>query len=343
MKYILTEKKEITHAVRLLRERITTVFSESRKVAFAFPGGGTSSGTEYRAETTRGMLTVMIPIERQWNRRIPHLLNLNPSEGLHAPDVELNIPLSLDRAVSACCVQDGKDVLVCSRGKFTVFKGAIPKPQSMKFFRKWLITVADGVRQTELIPVTALSSPVLAEQLAGFVSEVKILKAQFKDGSLEKELRQPKGWRDMDEFQGRIKKAPPVENSEYEYLHGPIYQALKHYLKEMFNGSSYLVRSNESIDLAVVQEDKAEAIFEIKTSLSFSDQLYKGIGQLLCYRTEFGSSKCKLFIVLPCSSSDTSSLKLLQKVLPRVGIGLVLWKRGKFVGAIKQELRALLK
>lgn len=342
MKSILTDKKEITHAVELLRRKIRTAFPNAMQDKIGFPGGGTASGVRYSATTSLGTLTVMIPNKHFWNRRIPHLINLNPSQGIHAPDVELNIPLSLNRTVSACCVRDGKDILICSRGKFTVFKAAVPKDQSMRFFREWLISVVDGDRQAEVIPVAALSSPALADQIAAFVSQVKMLKEKYKDGLLHKELSRKKGWRETSEFQGKVKKSSPSRKTEYEYLHGPICNSLKLYLEHINNGSNIAILSNENVDVAVVQDNKAQAIFEVKTSLNFSEQIYKGIGQLLCYKAQYGADRCKLFLVVPRSNVDKSSLQLLQKVLPKVGITLVFWKTGRFIGADNQDLRTLL-
>ena len=342
MKAVLTNKNEITFAVQLLRQKIRSEFSETKNLEFGFPGGGKAFGTEYSAITSHGRLTIMIPDEKLWNQRIPHLVNLNPSDKKHAPDVELNIPLKLDRNVSACCVQDGSDILICSRGKFTVFKAAVSKHLAMGFFREWLTPAQDGDRETTLIPIAALSSPELSEQIAEFVSQVKLLKSKFREGSLEKEITQNKSWRQTDEFQGKVKKKTPKQEIEYEYLHGPMCNALTRYLEEVTKKFGVLIRSNENVDAAIVRGNRAKAIFEVKTSLNLSDQVYKGIGQLLCYHAEYGLPDSKLFLVLPHASRNNTQLDLLRTVFERIGITPVFWNRGKFADENNRELSLLL-
>ncbi|HPD57620.1 MAG TPA: hypothetical protein PKW17_10310 [Smithellaceae bacterium] len=341
MRSVLTKKNEITSAVHYFRQKIRTAFSEAKKVEIGFPGGGQSSGVEYSAITSHGMITIMIPDKKMWNQRIPHLVNLNPSAKRHAPDVELNIPMKLDRNVSACYVQDGKDILICSRGKFTVFKSPILKPLVLDYFREWLIPVQDGDRETLMIPVAALSSPGLSEQIAEFVSQVKLLKEKYKEGIIGKEIKQNKGWRQSDEYQGNVKKKRPMQESEYEYLHGPICNSLRRYLEEISN-NNVLIRSNKNVDIAIVCNEKARVIFEVKTSLNLSNQIYKGIGQLLCYKAQYGLRNSKLFLVLPQATYNKNKINLLKKVFKNIGITLIFWDHGKFVSESNRSLSYLL-
>ncbi len=341
MRAVLTKKNEITSAVHIFRQKIRSEFSEAKKVEIGFPGGGQASGTEYSTITSHGRVTIMIPDVKMWNQRIPHLVNLNPSAKRHAPDVELNIPMRLDRLVSACYVQDGKDILICSRGKFTVFKSAVLKPLVMEYFREWLIPVQDGDRETLMIPIAALSSPGLAEQIAEFVSQVKLLKERYREGILDKEVKQNKGWRQSDEFQGNIKKKKSMQESEYEYLHGPICNSLRRYLEELSN-NNVLIRSNQNVDVAIVYNEKARVIFEVKTSLNLSNQIYKGIGQLLCYKAQYGLHNSKLFLVLPQAVYSKNKISLLKKVFKNIGITLIFWDHGKFVSESNRSLSYLL-
>jgi hypothetical protein len=91
-----------------------------------------------------------------------------------------------------------------------------------------------------------------------------------------------------------------------------------------------------------VRGNRAKAIFEVKTSLNLSDQVYKGIGQLLCYHAEYGLPDSKLFLVLPHASRNNTQLDLLRTVFERIGITPVFWNRGKFADENNRELSLLL-
>ena len=73
--------------------------------------------------------------------------------------------------------------------------------------------------------------------------------------------------------------------------------------------------------------DKASAIFEVKTSHSLSEQLYKGIGQLLSYKHRFGNAETKLFLVVPFININKTKLILL---LEDLGIYLIESKESEF-------------
>jgi len=342
MRYVMRDEKEIKLAVDKLRNKIKEEFREIKKNAkLIFPGGGETIGTIYSTETSYGKLFIMIPNQKLWNNRVPHLVNLN-SINKKSPDVEINIPLKLDRRVSTCVVKDVNDFLICSRGKLTVYKSAIPKNLTMNYFNKWIIDVYDGDKKIELIPIAALSSPNLSELIAQYVKQVQSIKQEFKKSKLNKKIKNNKKWGESREFEGNIKRNIKKEVINYEYLHGPICNGLKDYLKEKI--INFEICSTENIDCAIFYKNEAKVIFEVKTSLNFSDQIYKGIGQLLCYKVEDGSKNTKLFLVLPYLSKKDNNLSLLKEVLKSLDINLIFWeKNNKFRDDKNQELFYLLK
>ena len=301
MKKVLIEETEIKGAIELFRKKIQKEFSGPIERDFAFPGGGTTKGNEYHTQTKYGKLTISFPNDYLWNsNRIPHLLNLDPSDGKHSPDVELNIALGLNRNISGCFVRKDNDLWVCSRGKFTSYKSAIKKVKAFSHFQKWLITVEDDKKENEIIPIAALSFPSISEQLSNFVYQVKILKNNYKENNIPQFEKLNKKWTDFEEYEGRISKSNKSRKTEYEYLHGPICNQLTNYLKqELNNFHNFEVKSNKHVDAALLSGDKAKAIFEVKTSFSLSEQIYKAIGQLYSYRIMYNSPQSHLFLIVP--------------------------------------------
>ncbi|HEY6084818.1 MAG TPA: hypothetical protein VIU63_05445 [Nitrospira sp.] len=150
-----------------------------------------------------------------------------------------------------------------------------------------------------MIPVASLSSRSLTNDIVAFVRAVIDLKNKFKTGGAAKVTSTTK-WREGKESEGRKKGRRSAAEFEYEYLHGPVCNALQTAFKKLPGaGKDFVVRRNKQVDLALVQREKPIAIFEVKTSASLSKQLYSAIGQLLYYRRKYGGPETKLFLVLP--------------------------------------------
>ena len=121
----------------------------------------------------------MIP-DNDWGGRIPLLFTLNPKTSSFTSDVEINMPLGLNRSVGGCFVKDNGALLICNRGRFTSFKSSIPKQTSLEFFKDSIIAVEDYDKSSEMIFIANLQSKDLVEQIASFVNQVKCLKGGIK-------------------------------------------------------------------------------------------------------------------------------------------------------------------
>ena len=339
MPQVLVDTNKITSAIESFRKIIKEQFTGPLRSYRTFPQGERVYVEEYWADTKYGKLTIALPLE-DWNTRVPHLITLGSFDAT-APDVELNIPLGLDRRVSGVYVKNNEDIWLCSRGKFTSYRSAIKKDLTLSHFAKWLITVQDVDRDTEVIPVGAISSPYIVNQISEFVQHVKKLKQIHKNGIDITEVTDNK-WRETREFEGDIDRQNKSSHITYEYLHGPICNTLTEYLKNSkeSNNRQYSVKSNRKIDAALVNnKEKAVVIFEVKTSTSFSEQLYKGIGQLFAYRAEYGNEATSLFMILPEDSVD--SFKKIEPILGTMGIYLYIAKEDSFVNLKGEPLYKL--
>lgn len=205
--------------------------------------------------------------------------------------------------MSGAYVQSGENVLICHRGGFTAYRGKIPKKLSMAYFEKWLVSVEDDDRRASFISITSLESNSLANDIAEFVSAVSEMKAAFKAAMpLPTAKAQNCNWRDGVEFEGEKASGESSPPKEYEYLHGPLCNALRRQLKKLVKKLPTVhVLSNNNIDVAIVdaKSEMAVAIFEVKTSASLSGQLYSAHGQLAYYKHRYGKATTALFLVLP--------------------------------------------
>jgi hypothetical protein len=121
----------------------------------------------------------MIP-DKERNERVLLLFTVNPSTTNLSSDVEINLPLGLDRTVSGCFVKNGKNLLICNRGRFTSFKSSIPPKIKLDYFKDSIISVDDFDQQSEVIYIANLCSPELIEEITAFVKKVKHLKFKVK-------------------------------------------------------------------------------------------------------------------------------------------------------------------
>ena len=239
-----------------------------------------------------------------------------------------------DRRVSGAYVQGRKNVMICHRGGFTAYRGKIPKEVSLAYFEKWLVAVEDSDKEASLISITSLESNSLANDIAEFVSAVSEMKAQFKSGEGVATLRaKSSNWRDGTEFEGDKSSGKSCPPKDYEYLHGPLCNALRRQLKELVKPSSTVnVLSNKNVDVAIVEKisGTAVAIFEVKTSASLSGQLYSAHGQLAYYKHRYGDATTALFLVLPKETQgQMSSLYFFEKT----GIEVIYGEKEEFIAA----------
>ncbi|SDQ91625.1 hypothetical protein SAMN05216487_4633 [Pseudomonas sp. UC 17F4] len=245
------------------------------------------------------------------------MFKLDYKGGTLSPDAEINIPDGLNRSVSGLLVAAPQgETLICHRGTFTAFRGRVPRQYAFEHFHDWLMEVDDDGRATDVIAVSSTNSPSIANDIAEFLFKVKRLKEQRKaeleedaedsDSAIDDEDESGAKWRAQEEFEGSKSYTPSQDTCEYQYLHGPLCNALHRRLDELVEGHPKLKVGKHRVDLALVDQasEKAKAIFEVKTSASMSAQLYTAFGQLAYYKHRFGNANTKLFLVLPASTAS---------------------------------------
>ncbi|MCG6400142.1 hypothetical protein [Vibrio fluvialis] len=325
MKTICTESAN-SKAINKFRASLKTLSSEVGYMEWGFPNGERDEFLTYTLETTLGSIQVGLP--EKWSTRIPHLIRFVKDQGPPSPDVEINIPLALDRKVSGLYVDTGTEVLLCSRGLFTSFRGKIRKELALSHFDKWLQKIEDSGQAATVIPVCSLSSESMAEDIASFAKAVISLKESLKNTNVENVQAQPPKWGLGAEFEGS-KSSPGTQGVEYDYKHGPLCNQLMQYLASNSCSHDYLIRKNIHVDVALVDpaDDIAKVIFEVKTASLPSNQIYTAIGQLAYYKFKYGDEGTSLYVVLPfCGKSKES-----EALLSSLGIDVIYKQRDRFI------------
>ena len=213
MAQIIDQETSIRSAIQKFREIIGDASFENEILQWAFPNGEKANLETYKLNTRHGTLGVGIPKD-QWNTRVPHLFTLSLDASTISPDVEINIPLTLDRRVSGVYVKNSSDIWLCSRGMFTAYRGKIKRELTFAHFDKWLLDVEDADKITSIIPIAALTSPDIANQIANFVLSVNDLKEKYKNQDIEEVSSTNPVWSNGLEYEGNKTKISTKTETE---------------------------------------------------------------------------------------------------------------------------------
>ena len=350
MVQVIKATTRLRRGIRSFQQALIDQAEHRGEIEWAFPSGDRAPCRTYALVTDLGEMLFAVP--PPWDGRQAHLFKLGFEGGTLSPDAEINIPNALNRKVSGVLVADsGDETLICHRGTFTAFRGRVPRADAFEHFKSWLIQVDDDGRAAEVIAVSSTGSPTIANDIAEFLFKVKQLKEQRKAGqesdvahsndSIGDERQANDKWREQEEFEGSKSFTPGQDKCEYQYLHGPLCNALQRKLDELVQDYPNLKVGKHRVDLALVDRasDKAKAIFEVKTSASMSAQLYTAFGQLAYYQHRFGSGDTKLFLVLPANTAaDFESAKFFAQANIQVLFG----EGGVFEAADGESLEAML-
>lgn len=315
MVQVITANARLRRGIRSLQKALIDQAELRGIKEWAFPSGDKAPCRTYALETDLGEMLFAVP--PPWDGRQAHLFKLGYERGTLSPDAEINIPDGLNRSVSGLLVAAPQgETLICHRGTFTAFRGRVPRQYAFEHFHDWLMEIDDDGRAIDVIAVSSTNSLSIANDIAEFLFKVKRLKEQRKaelendaegsDDALDDEEESGAKWREREEFEGSKTYTPSSDTCEYQYLHGPLCNALHRKLDELVDGHPELRVGKHRVDLALVDRatDKARVIFEVKTSASMSTQLYTAFGQLAYYRHCFGSADTKLILVLPASTAS---------------------------------------
>ncbi|ARP85266.1 hypothetical protein [Bordetella genomosp. 9] len=323
----LSNEGDIRRAAAQLRAEIESHSYRELKVTWGFPNGDRQTLDSCILRGIRNDIYVGFGVLRP--NVVSHIFKLvdhgsDPTDAFY-PNAEVNVSLLGKRGVAGMLAADGSDTWLCHSAMFNAFRTKIAREKSLTFFRDFVVSVVDGERQREVIPVVALGSSTFVADIEAFVLRVLDLKDQFKTGGEltekakrdeDKAAEAPKNedpwrWNDGDEFEG-MKTAGNRDGVTYEYRHGPLCNRLKSALEDWIKlrtrREPLIARRTVNIDSAIVGHDmRARVIFEVKTSGSLGGELYKAIGQLLHYRRKRGTPDTHLVLTLPGEVDGTAN------------------------------------
>jgi hypothetical protein len=338
---VITDLQEINATIKIFRAKLKNFAHKENESTWIFPNGDKIEIPSYQITTESGLLEVGLP--NQWNNRVPHLFRFfNDTAWPKSPEVEINIADVQGGNASGVFVKSEEDIFICSRGDFTAFRGRIPRETSFLYFPNKIIECNEKSRHTNLINITNIKSPRFIENFAFFIKQIAKLKSDFKNHKTQNpatiELDESDAnWSFSDEFEGQKTIASNLgDELSYDYTHGPLCNFLKEKLSEVLNKQSnntHQVLKNKHIDVAIVSNEsqKADIIFEVKTSHLYNPQIYSGIGQLLVYKQKFGTPSTKLVIVIPAPpNGDIISAYSTGKILHQLGISLIIHTDNEF-------------
>jgi len=173
----MVEEEQIKKAIKRFKTRIKKELTKGQVRNCTFQNGGSIEGQEFYTETKNGRLSIVIPSHKWgYDDRDLFYVALNSENGRFTPNTELNIPYGLNRYIQTCLVKDGKNIMICHRGKFTVGNGSLTKQKGLEHFENKTILIDDGGKEIWVTRITKLTSKYFAEEIAEFTFEVNVLK-----------------------------------------------------------------------------------------------------------------------------------------------------------------------
>ena len=168
---IIEQHDDILEAVGKFRNLIRGYSIEDDVKVWSFPTQGEYSIRTYKLSSPHGDLAVGLPKDPLDGRFLHLFTALTDAESL-SPQVEINIHSGAKQSVSGLYVKDGKNILLCTKGKFHHIKTEI----ALAHFSDRLIDIQDANKISSVIVVGELGSPNFVEKMVDFVKGVVDLK-----------------------------------------------------------------------------------------------------------------------------------------------------------------------
>lgn len=298
---IVTDISEIARLNEELGRRLSKSFTVQRVREITYPAGH-HTGTVY-FETAAGTAVRAWAPENRPEKLVNFLLAGDPTASAWMQiDVQLNFPAgTYNRRMAGAFVidQDGF-VLLAHRGKLARGRAGLPKAKVLGEFASYTVEADDLGLISEVILISALDDPDLADRLWEFAVEAREVATRIaseeddKDADSDTPTQSKRGGQDGGAKPNSRPKDPLLKLRNYfdEYAgqgnskgygggkrtveHGDIVKALELQLRS--RGSS---QKAQAIDLAIVAAQQVD-LFEVKTSAQTTN-VYTGVGQLLIH------------------------------------------------------------
>lgn len=278
--------------------------------------GGNESADVYMHPDYSICFASIEQIDRFWNPFM--LLNAASGKSIGNIIVEINFPFEINRKVGGVLLEnENGELFLGHRGKVGGGRKGIGKNNFMQYYKGPIKYVFDGNKQTEVIIISALSSPNVLKNINTFVEIVDSFKNFVSQQKIHIERPNPAyGTLDENEYRAPYKLSEIIDA---EMLHAKVVNSLIALLRE--KGCS-MDRSRE-IDLYILNSKyQMTHIFEVKSSCD-TQSVYTAIGQLE-YHSAKQKDRVKKIAVFP----DSISIEK-KSILQKLDINLICFSNGE--------------
>jgi hypothetical protein len=182
MTKVLESRDAIFHAQKAFERSIRSHSSETISVTIGFQSGNTPANVHWLPSLNIWAFFGEPPLEKSPGERYWNVFGVGKPSGLIPIACEINSPkVGLNRqAAGAFAISENGKILLVHRGIFTA-GGRVPYDYTHSHFRwKW-VSVLDGSRTANIMPIGDLDSPNLAASVRDFIVEVIRFKKIARD------------------------------------------------------------------------------------------------------------------------------------------------------------------
>lgn len=177
------QEENLRKSVFDFRARIKNEMDFGGQKKMLFPGGESDLGESYITLTSLGKLKITIVPDTIERNRFMHYINLNQPDNVTSSDLEINFAKSADYKSGTLLASRNGKRLICSRGKLTVYLGALKRSVVLDYFEENFRCINSILENDVLVPlimVADLDSKYLFEQIATFTHQIKEFKKEFR-------------------------------------------------------------------------------------------------------------------------------------------------------------------
>ncbi|MDE2463318.1 MAG: hypothetical protein KGO02_06365 [Alphaproteobacteria bacterium] len=332
---VITDPSEIFRLNKALGTRLNSTFKRKESRDIAYPAGTFDSEVHFDKGSGTAV-RAWAPVVQE-KRLLNFILFAEP--GVTSPieiAVQLNFPAKeYSRKLAGAFVADAEGkIFIAHRGRLTKGRAALKQRDVFREFSANLIDADDNEQVSQLILVSGLDAPNLADRLWLFATEAREVATRLDEQRRPRSNSNTTGSAATPKSQGSNATLPPTSSPDRLIVlrtyfdefagttdvkghssgqrtveHGDIVKAL-----ETHQSSTGLTQKAQAIDLAVVLTNEVR-LFEVKTSAK-TTSVYTGVGQLLIHGESI-AERLKLsvqrYLVLPAPPNSEHARHISKK------------------------------
>jgi hypothetical protein len=299
---VITDKKRIAELHKRFHNQLDNFLTETIDCWVGYPGGNFEDTVKYSPD-----LNIWLSHFDHDNRFWNGFGIGRPFEGRNnSLNGEINFPFEgINRRIAGVFAEeDNGTILVLHRGRIGGGKQGIGKQYFTDNFRGDFVIAIDEDRESELCLVGELQSPHFSRQVSNFINEIYRVK-QIDNSESSNNFEDLNNFNFTNEHSG-TSSSENQGTRTIERTHGIVVNELA---TQLLN-RNYKIGNDRNRDLFIHNQNRINALFEIKTSCS-TQNLYSAVGQLIIYSMAI-TNEVALIIVLPEKLDKQVEKRLLE-------------------------------